>query len=114
MSEWTRRALAYQPDSADWYSCLIPGTLQQLTRHSRRLVGLSLGVTVLFVTYILYWNRLLASIICFCLRFATWDKHAPGSFWIEAGQSIEVPHSSTDRHFRVNTFFSNLRTHYTT
>jgi hypothetical protein len=53
----------------------------------RRVFGLSLGVTVLFVIYILYWNRLLANLVCLCLRLSTWDKTAPGSFWISAGES---------------------------
>jgi len=52
----------------------------------RQFFGLSLGVTVLFVVYTLYWNRLLASVICFGLRLMTWDANTPGSFWIEAGE----------------------------
>jgi len=56
----------------------------------RRFFALSLGVTVLFVVYTLYWNRLLASVVCFGLRLMTWDANAPGSFWIDAGEPCKV------------------------
>lgn len=82
---------------------------------ARRFVGLSLGVTIFFVVYILYWNRLLASLVCFCLRLATWDRHAPGSFWIEAGQFCRrFPDSQSHTFNRVNPYFIDFWAYYTT
>jgi hypothetical protein len=51
----------------------------------RQFFALSLGVTVLFVLYTLYWNRFFARVVCLLLRYATWDNNAPGSFWLDAG-----------------------------
>lgn len=67
MSDWVRRAQVYSPSHAQW-----------------QFFALSLGTSTLFFLYFLYWNRLLAAVICFLLRFTTWAKHEPGSFWIEA------------------------------
>jgi hypothetical protein len=89
MSDWTRRAV-YHPDSVQWWVASWATLMNRANQFTRRFVALSLGVTILFVAYILYWNRLLASLACFCLRLATWDRHSPGSFWIEAGQSRTI------------------------
>ena len=51
----------------------------------RGALGLSIGATILFLVFVLYWNRLLAHLVFWLLRLKTWDADGNGSVWINAG-----------------------------
>jgi hypothetical protein len=60
--------------------------LPHIANDSKRdALGLSIGATILFLVFMLYWNRLLARLVFWLLRLKTWDTDSNGSIWLSAG-----------------------------
>ena len=51
----------------------------------RHALGLSIGATILFLVFTLYWNRLLARLVFWLLRLKAWGADNNGSVWFNAG-----------------------------
>jgi len=72
----------------------------------RHALGLSIGATILFLVFMLYWNRLLARLVFWLLRLKAWGADNNGSVWINAGMR-----PSASRDCVNSTWQSRFRSH---
>lgn len=66
-------------------SIQLRGCLTLLMVAKRHALGLSVGATILFLVFMLYWNRLLARLVFWLLRLKAWGADNNGGVWINAG-----------------------------